>query len=101
KPPAAQGQDSRPAAQNEAKAEGEPQPAGTDRYGDPLPEAALARLGTLRFRQGSSVHITQFSRDGKIILLGGGGRSLGLWDTGTGREIRQFPLRGTACDAAL
>jgi RNA polymerase sigma factor (sigma-70 family) len=62
----------------------------SDRYGDPLPPGALARLGTIRFRQGTSVYITQFSPDGKNLLLGG--RTLALWDAETGRKIRDFPV---------
>jgi RNA polymerase sigma factor (sigma-70 family) len=71
------------AAQEEKKERG-------DRYGDPLPQGAIARLGTLRFRQGTAVYITQFSPDGKNLLLGG--RTLALWDTATGRKIRDFPV---------
>jgi RNA polymerase sigma factor (sigma-70 family) len=63
----------------------------SDRYGDPLPADAFARLGTLRFRQATAVYITQFSPDGKNLLLGG--RTLALWDTATGRKIRDFPVR--------
>ena len=40
-PPAAQGQKAPPAKKA----------ARTDRYGDPLPPGALARIGTVRFRQ--------------------------------------------------
>ena len=61
-----------------------------DRNGDPLPADAIARLGTLRFRQGTAVYITQFSPDGKSLLLGG--RTLALWETATGRKIRDFPV---------
>jgi hypothetical protein len=61
-----------------------------DRYGDPLPADAIARLGTLRFRQGTTVYITHFSPDGKNLLLGG--LTLALWETATGRKIRDFPV---------
>ncbi len=60
-----------------------------DRYGDPLPDDALARLGTVRFRHSGPVFITQFTPDGKHMLLGG--QTVALWDTRTGRKIRDFP----------
>jgi RNA polymerase sigma factor (sigma-70 family) len=72
----------------------------TDRYLDPLPEAALARLGTVRFRQSYAVYITSFLADGKALLLGGHD-GLALWETATGRRLRQFPSPQGANRAAL
>jgi RNA polymerase sigma factor (sigma-70 family) len=61
-----------------------------DRYGDPLPTGAIARLGTLRFRQDrmSSVVLT---RDGKTAIAGDGNGFIVYWDVATGREIRRLP----------
>jgi RNA polymerase sigma factor (sigma-70 family) len=64
-----------------------------DRFGDPLPEEALARFGTVRFRQGFSLISICYSPDGKAIAITGNGskgRSLGLWDAATGKELFQF-----------
>jgi RNA polymerase sigma factor (sigma-70 family) len=92
-PPASQPDTERPihnaaVALDQGAADQDPKERG-DRYGDPLPADALARLGTIRFRNGSAVFTTQFSPDGKSLLLGG--TSLALWDTETGRKIRDFP----------
>jgi WD40 repeat protein len=61
-----------------------------DGDGNPLPEGALLRLGTTRFRQPSYTTALALSPDGKTLAVGGAGDFLRLLDAGTGREVRQL-----------
>jgi len=75
------------------------QPSGTqeahvDRYGDPLPDGALARLGTTRFRQGYMVYCAAFSPDGKSIVASSAGQGVHIWDAITGKDRLQLLPRG-------
>jgi WD40 repeat protein len=94
KPPEARQEATAPAAAPEANREQPPKQAGrhTDRYGDPLPDGAVARLGTARFLHGGTVRAVAFSAEGTILASGGDDNLIRLWDTTTGREVRQ--LRG-------
>ena len=69
--------------------------ARTDQYGDPLPEGALTRFGTVRFRYGGWVQAVTFSNDGKTILSAGAMRvqeGICAWDPSTGTEQRRLKL---------
>lgn len=61
-----------------------------DRHGDAVPQFAVARLGTMRFRHGSSVLALSYSPDGKILASGSFDGTASLWDADTGREIHRL-----------
>jgi WD40 repeat protein len=99
-----------PVAQDQPPKKGGPGPA-VDRHGDPLPEGAVARLGTLRFRHGANTAALAYSPDGKWLasLAGGGGaHTLYLLEAATGKVVHRAPLgpdrsflRASAGDSAL
>jgi WD40 repeat protein len=66
--------------------------ARVDLFGDPLPEGALARLGTLRLRQEAPIRALAFTPDGKSLITGGFGRGLVFWDVDSGKERRRLAL---------
>jgi RNA polymerase sigma factor (sigma-70 family) len=71
----------------------------TDCFGDPLPDEALVRLGTTRFRPGEPVHFLRFTPDGaKLVTQGASG--LRVWDAATGKELRRFAPAGMTVHAA-
>jgi RNA polymerase sigma factor (sigma-70 family) len=67
-----------------------PQPAKpaprVDRYGDPLPEGAVARIGTNRLVQFGNV--VAFSPDGRLIAVGGENDTVvRVWETKDGKPV--------------
>jgi RNA polymerase sigma factor (sigma-70 family) len=76
------------------KASEERLPPRVDAFGDPLPDGAFRRLGTVRFRPGGGpVNSLLPGPDGKTLLsncyYGVGG--VCLWELATGKLLRQFP----------
>jgi WD40 repeat protein len=78
-----------PAAEAEQRPDA-PAPARVDCCGDPLPEGAVARLGTVRLRHKKAVPLLAFAPDGKMLLSGSYDDSVRLWDLASGREVRTF-----------
>jgi RNA polymerase sigma factor (sigma-70 family) len=75
--------------------------ARTDRFGDPLPAGAVARLGTTRFRHVGAAALA-LTTDGKaVVTCGGDDRVVRVWDTDTGRLLRERPIAREGWPLAL
>jgi WD40 repeat protein len=58
--------------------------------GEALPDGALKRLGSLRWRHGEPITFLAFPSDGKTLVSAAQDGVLRLWDRETGKEIRRF-----------
>src|SRR5947209_20521665 len=67
-------------------------PVHTDRYGDLLPDGAIARLGTVRLWHHDADQLA-FSGDGKM-LVSGGPRSIRLWAVPNGQLLHRWDEGG-------
>src|SRR5215831_3417589 len=63
------------------------QPATHDRYGDPLPPGAVARLGTVRFRHNTNIVFAAFLPDGKRVVSVSNDGLLCAWEFPSGKPI--------------
>lgn len=68
--------------------------ARKDRYGDPLPPGAIARLGTMRLRHQQSVNSVVFTRDSKTAIASSISGDIVFWDVATGCEARRIQAGG-------
>ena len=61
-----------------------------DATGDPLPDHAIARMGTLRLRHGDRVCGVCFSKDEKSLFSAGHDNAVRQWDAATGKLLREM-----------
>lgn len=66
-----------------------------DRFGDPLPEGAFARLGSLHLRHEEAVLTAAFTADGKT-LAACDANGISFWDPTTGKCVRRVPLKNAS-----
>jgi WD40 repeat protein len=62
----------------------------TDRYGDPLPEGAIARLGTTKFKPGWIIYRAAVSGNRKLLATAGQQVDAQIWDLETGNLLRRL-----------
>ncbi len=63
-----------------------------DAQGDPLPEGAVGRLGSVRLRHAGAVHRLAFLGTGQALASLGEDNVFHLWETATGKELRRLVL---------
>ncbi len=68
-----------------------------DRYGDPLPAFAVARLGSTRLKHGATVNSLAFSPDGRTVASVSGeslmpDAAVVIWSVAHGRSLRRLDL---------
>jgi WD40 repeat protein len=62
-----------------------------DRFGDPLPERALARLGSARFRHPGPIHAVAYSPDGRLVAASSATPTVvRIWDRASGQLLDQW-----------
>jgi RNA polymerase sigma factor (sigma-70 family) len=61
-----------------------------DAFGDPLPDGAIARLGTVRFRHHGNGSALLYTPDGKT-LVGRTGSGIVMWEAATGKVLQRLP----------
>ena len=70
-----------------------------DLHGDPLPQGALMRLGTVRFHNPEPIHTVAFAPDGQELLVFAHhypNSALRLWKIADGKELARFDLKDAA-----
>jgi WD40 repeat protein len=75
----------------DATAMAQPKQPRLDRHGDPLPDGALLRIGTVRLRSGGRIDSLAFSSDGSKIITAERMSGVHVWDVVTGKELRALP----------
>jgi WD40 repeat protein len=70
------------------------QPPAKDLHGDPLPDGAVARLGTLRWRHGNLVAFAAFLPGGNSVVSASDDGYIRVWEYPTGKEIRRIKATG-------
>jgi WD40 repeat protein len=73
-----------------------PTTLAADLFGDALPEGAIVRLGTLRWRAGGTVVCGSLLPDSKNLLTVNQDFQAQLWDLATGKVVREFDAGGAA-----
>lgn len=71
-----------------------PVPSGPrlDRLGDPLPDGAVARIGTIRMRgEGGGSGDVAFLPGGRAVASVHGRSAVTIWDIDTGKEMHRLP----------
>ncbi|HEY7153868.1 MAG TPA: sigma-70 family RNA polymerase sigma factor, partial [Gemmataceae bacterium] len=68
----------------------------TDRFGDPLPTRAVARIGTVRWWcgriRGELVNTLVYTPDGKSLVFSGDRDTVHFLDVATGKELRRIVI---------
>jgi WD40 repeat protein len=65
-----------------------------DVHGDPLPDGAVHRIGSIRLRHNGEIGLLAFAPDGKSLLSLGGDQTFRRWDVATGKELARFEKKG-------
>ncbi len=66
-----------------------------DQQGDPPPEEAPSRRGTVRLPHPWFAEAVAISSEGKLLVSTVHDGAVSVWDAGTGKELRRFPNKGS------